>query len=77
MDSGNAVLGAIIFIVLVLGANFVMYVVARNWAKGGASKWMSALKDGLSKPLENQSNKSMDELRQKMEELQKTSNKEH
>jgi hypothetical protein len=77
MDSGNAVLGAIIFIVLVLGANFVMYVVARNWAKGGDSKWMSALKDGLSKPLENQSNKSMDELRQKMEELQKTSNKEH
>lgn len=71
MDSGNAVLGAIIFIVLVLGANFLMYVVARNWAKGGDSKWMSALKDGLSKPLENKSNKSMDELRQKMEELQK------
>lgn len=76
MDSGNAVLGAIIFIVLILGANFMMYVIARNWAKGGDSKWMSALKDGLSKPLENQSNKSMDELRQKMEELQKTNKKE-
>jgi hypothetical protein len=76
MDSGNAVLGAIIFIVLILGANFVMYVFARNWAKGGDSKWMSALKDGLSKPLQNQSDKSMDELRQKMEELQKKAGKE-
>lgn len=76
MESGNAVLGAIIFIVLVLGANFVMYVFARNWAKGGDSKWMSALKDGLSKPLQNQSDKSMDELRQKMEELQKKGRKE-
>ncbi len=76
MDSGNAVLGAIIFIVLILGANFVMYVFARNWAKGGDSKWMSALKDGLSKPLQNQSDKSMEELRQKMEELQKTGKKE-
>ena len=76
MDSGNAVLGAIIFIVLILGANFVMYVFARNWAKGGDSKWMSALKDGLSKPLHNQSDKSMDELRQKMEELQKKAGKE-
>ena len=76
MDSGNAVLGAIIFIVLILGANFVVYVFARNWAKGGDSKWMSALKDGLSKPLQNQSDKSMDELRQKMEELQKKAGKE-
>ena len=76
MESGNAVLGAIILIVLVLGANFVMYVFARNWAKGGTSKWMSALKDGLSKPFESQSNKSMDQLRQKMEELQKNSRKE-
>lgn len=76
MDSGNAVLGAIIFIVLILGANLMMYAIARNWAKGGDSKWMSALKDGLSKPLQNQSDKSMDELRQKMEELQKKAGKE-
>ena len=76
MDSGNAVLGAIVFIVLVLGANFVMYIFARNWAKGGDSKWMSAMKDGLNKPFESQSNKSMDELRQKMDELQKNSKKE-
>lgn len=76
MESGNAVLGAIIFIVLVLGANFVMYVFARNWARGGDSKWMSALKQGLNKSLENQRSKDMEELHQKMEELQKNSKKE-
>jgi uncharacterized protein HemX len=76
MESGNAVVGALIFIALILGANFVMFVIARNWAKGGDSRWMSALKQGLSKPLENQRNKDMDELRQKMEEFQKNSEKE-
>jgi len=76
MESENAVVGALIFIALIMGANFVMYIFARNWAKGGDSKWMSALKQGLSKPLENQADKSMDELRQKMEELQKNSTKE-
>jgi uncharacterized protein HemX len=76
MESGNAVVGALIFIALILGANFMMFVIARNWAKGGDSRWMSALKQGLSKPLENQRAKDMDELRQKMEEFQKNSKKE-
>lgn len=71
MESGNAVVGALIFLALILGANFVMYGIARGWAKGGDSRWMSALKQGLSKPLDSQANKSMDELHQKMEELQK------
>jgi ribosomal protein S9 len=73
MDSGNAVIGALIFIVLILGANFVMYAIARGAARGGSSNWMNALKQGLSKPLDSQSNKSIDELHQKMEELQKDS----
>ena len=72
MESGNAVVGALIFIVLVLGANFIMYGIARGWAKGSDSRWMSALKQGLSKPLDSEANKSMDELHQKMEELKKT-----
>src|SRR5215213_7731266 len=75
MESGNAVIGALIFIVLIIGANFVMYGIARGWAKNGDSQWMSALKKGLSKPLESQANKSMEELRQKMEELQKSTKK--
>ena len=73
MDSGNAVIGALIFIGLIVGANFVMYAIARGAARGGGSNWMNALKQGLSKPLDSQSNKSMDELHRKMEELQQES----
>ena len=73
MDSGNAVIGALIFIVLILGANLLMYSIARGAARGGSSNWMNALKQGLSKPFDSQANKSMDELHQKMEELQKDS----
>jgi len=76
MDSGNVMVGALIFILLVVGANFVMFAIARGAARGGRSDWMTALKQGLSKPLDSQANKSMDELRQKMEELKKDSNKE-
>ena len=71
MESNNAVIGALIFIVLVLGANLVMYGIARGWAKSGGSDWLNAFRKGLSKPLDSEANKSMDELRQKMEELRK------
>lgn len=76
MLSDNAVIGALIFIALIILANFMMYAIARGATKGGDSRWISALKQGLSKPLDSQANKSMDELRQKMEELQQKSKKE-
>lgn len=75
MESRTAVIGALIFILLIVGANFVMYAIARGAAKGGGSRWMSALKQGLSKPLDSQANKSMDELRQKVDELGKNTEK--
>lgn len=71
MESNTAVIGALLFILLIIGANFAMYAIARGATKGGDSRWMSALKDGLSKPLDNKANKSMDELRQKVDELKK------
>jgi len=71
MESNRILIGALIFIVLVVGSNFVMFVIARNWAKGGDSRWMSALKDTLSKPLDNKANQSMDELRQQVAQLEK------
>ena len=77
MESDNATIGALILIALILGANLVMYAVARGWAKSGDSNWMSAFKQGLRKPLDNEANKSMDELRKKMEELQKNTTKDH
>jgi len=71
MESNRILIGALIFIVLVVGSNFVMFVIARNWAKGGDSRWMSALKDTLSKPLDNKANQSMDQLRQQVAQLEK------
>jgi len=76
MDSNKEIIGALIFIALIIGANLVMYAVARGWTKSGNSDWVSAFKQGLSKPLDNEANRSMDELHQKMEELQKTTKKE-
>lgn len=76
MASNHAVIGALLFIVLILGANFIMYAIARGAARGGGSQWMSALKQGITKPLDSQANKSMDELHQKMEELQKNTKNE-
>jgi hypothetical protein len=75
MISDNAIAGAAIFILMILGANFLMYAIARGWAKGGDVRWIDALKQGLTKPMESQRNRSMEELREKMEKLEKTSEK--
>jgi len=75
MESDRIVIAALLFILLIIGINFAMYIIARNWAKGGDSRWMSALKDSLSKPInDSSSNKSMDELRKQVEELEKKKN---
>ena len=75
MESDRAILGALLFIAIVIGSNVVMFVIARNWAKGGDSRWMSALKDSLSKPVtDSPSNNSMDELRKHVDELEKRNN---
>jgi len=71
MDSSKAAIGLLIIILLIVVANFVMYAIARGATRGGNSRWMSALKDSLGKPLNTPANKSMDELRKKMEELDK------
>ena len=74
MDSNKITIAALLFIVLIVGANYALYIIARSWAKGGESRWMSALKDSLSKPMESSSNKSMEELRKQVEELKKKEN---
>jgi len=70
MESNRIIIGALIFIAIVVGSNFVMYVIARNWAQGGESRWMTAIKDSLSKPLDSKSNQSMDELRKQVSQLE-------
>ena len=77
MQLDSPAIGLLIIILLVLGANFVMYAIARGATRGGNSRWMSSLKDSLSKPMNTPANKSMDELRKKMEELEKQKDKEN
>jgi hypothetical protein len=74
MDSDRILIGALIFILIVVGSNVAMYAIARGWTKSGDSRWMSALRDSLSKPMQNQSNQSMDELRKQVVELEKKKN---
>jgi hypothetical protein len=71
MELDSPAVGLLIIILLVVGANFVMYAIARGATRGGSSRWMSSLKDSLSKPMNTPANKSMDELRKKIEELEK------
>jgi hypothetical protein len=70
MESNRLLIAALLFILLIVGTNFVMYAIARGATKGGDSRWMSALRDTLYKPMEGSSSKSMDELRKKMDELE-------
>ncbi len=70
MESNKAVIGALLFIILVVGANVVMYVVARNWAKPNNKNFLETISKSLNTSTQKKDN-SMDELRQKMEELEK------
>jgi len=70
MESNRVLIAALLFIIAIVGVNYAMFIIARNWAKGGDSRWMTAIRDSLSKPMESSSNKSMDELRNKMKDLE-------
>ena len=71
MESNQAAIGLLIIILLIVGANLMMYAIARGATREGNSRWTSALKDSLSKPLDTPATKSMEELRKRVEELEK------
>jgi hypothetical protein len=70
MELDRAAIGLLIIIGLIVVANFVMYAIARGATRGGNSRWMSSLKDSLRKPMNTPANRSMDELRKRVEELE-------
>ena len=76
MESNRLIIAALLFIIVIIGVNYAMFIIARNWAKGGDSRWMTAIRDSLSKPLEGSSGKSMDELRNKMKDLENNNQEE-
>ena len=69
METNKAVIGALIFIVMVIGANFLMYGIVRGWARGGNKNFLETI--GQSFNAARKKDDSMDELRRKMEELEK------
>lgn len=70
MESNRVLIAALLFIIVIIGVNYALFIIARNWAKGGDSRWMSAIRNSLSKPMEGSASKSMDELRDKMKTLE-------
>jgi hypothetical protein len=74
MDLDNATTGFVIFILLIVGANFFMYALVRGATRGGNSHWLSALKDALSKGRNARADRSLEELRKRVEELENKKN---
>ena len=69
MENNKAVLGALLFIIMVVGANFVMYAIARGAANSKQKGFWETIGKSLNTSVKKDN--SMDELRQKMEELKK------
>ena len=63
----NALIALIVIIGIIVIVNFSMYGIVRGMTRGD-NRWMNALRDTLSKPMEK-SNQPYDELRQKMQKL--------
>ena len=70
MEENKAVIGALLFILLVIGANFVMYAIVRGAAKSNQKSFLETISKSLNPSTQKKDN-SMDELHQKMEELKK------
>ncbi len=70
METDKAVIGALLFILLVIGANFVMYAIARGAANSKQKGFLETISKSLNASNQKKDN-SMDELRQKIEELEK------
>ena len=69
MENEKAVTGAAIFIALIVGANFVMYGIARGAAQSKGKGFWETLGNAMN--TSTKKNDDMDELRRKMEELKK------
>jgi hypothetical protein len=69
METNKAVIGALLFILLVVGANFVMYAIARGAANTKGKGFWETITKSLYTPTKREN--SMDELRTKMEEMEK------
>jgi len=69
METNKAVIGALVFIILVIGANFIMYAIARGAVNSKEKGFLETITKSLGTSMKKDD--PMDELRQKIEELEK------
>ena len=63
-------IGALIFMVLIVGANLFMYGLLRAWTKPGKKDILQTLGDSFNASRKKEND--MDELRRRLEELEKS-----
>ena len=63
----NALIALLVIVGIIVIVNFAMFGIVRGMTRGD-HRWMNALRDTLSKPMEK-SNQPYDELRRQMREL--------
>jgi len=68
MEDNRAVIGVLLFILLIILANFVMYAIARGAAKSNGKSFLQTLGQAMNTSNQKKDN-SIDELRQRVEEL--------
>ena len=69
MEENKILIGALIFIGMVVGANFIMYAIARGMARpGGRKGFLETMMRSLNADQRKKSDE-MEELRQRVQEL--------
>jgi len=71
METNKAVIGALLLIILVIGANCVMYAIARGATKSNQKSFLETMSQSFNASTRKKDD-SMEELRQKMAELEKS-----
>lgn len=72
METNKAVIGALLFILLVVGANFIMYALVRGATRSGGKKsFLETFTQSLNASPKKR-DESMEELHQRIQELEKS-----
>ncbi|MBM3180284.1 MAG: hypothetical protein FJZ86_08010 [Chloroflexi bacterium] len=69
METNKVLVGALIFIILVLGANFVMYAIVRGAGRSNQKNFLETLSQSLNASPKKK-DESLKELRRKIQELE-------
>lgn len=69
IEDNRALIGALIIIGLILGANFLMYAIARGATRSNKKSFLETLRKSLAQPTQKQED-PLDELRRRIRRLE-------